>query len=312
MKIDKDTNILIVGLGMIGGSYAKGFAKKGILADAIDIDEDTIRYAEEHHIIRRGITTADPKLIGEADVIISGLYPSTFKKWMREKQWFFKSGAIITDVTGVKGCLVREIQDFLREDCEFIAAHPMAGCERLGIEHSDETIFYQANYVMVPTEKNTENAKELCRQIGEILGFARISEVSPEEHDELIGFVSQLTHCIAMCLMTCNHNEKLEDYTGDSFRDLTRIARIDDRMWSELFLLNKDALLHQMKLFTIEVSKLERMLMEGDAEGIRDMMRKSTARRKLFDKEKPESAPEASDEALAETADTKEAPDAEK
>ena len=220
-------------------------------------------------------------------MIISGLYPNTFKKWMREKQWFFKSGAIITDVTGVKGCLVREIQDFLREDCEFIAAHPMAGCERLGIEHSDETIFYQANYVMVPTEKNTENAKELCRQIGEVLGFARISEVSPEEHDELIGFVSQLTHCIAMCLMTCNHNEKLEDYTGDSFRDLTRIARIDDRMWSELFLLNKDALLHQMKLFTIEVSKLERMLMEGDAEGIREMMRKSTARRKLFDKEKP-------------------------
>ncbi len=212
---------------------------------------------------------------------------------MREKQWFFKSGAIITDVTGVKGCLVREIQDFLREDCEFIAAHPMAGCERLGIEHSDETIFYQANYVMVPTEKNTENAKELCRQIGELLGFARISEVSPEEHDELIGFVSQLTHCIAMCLMTCNHNEKLEDYTGDSFRDLTRIARIDDRMWSELFLLNKDALLHQMKLFTIEVSKLERMLMEGDAEGIREMMRKSTARRKLFDKEKPEPAGEA-------------------
>ena len=233
-------------------------------------------------------------MIGEADVIISGLYPSTFLQWMREKQWFFKSGAIITDVTGVKSCLVRQIQDFLREDCEFIAAQPMAGCERLGIEHSDETIFYQANYVMVPTEKNTENAKELCRQIGQLLGFARISEVSPEEHDELIGFVSQLTHCIAMCLMTCNHNEKLEDYTGDSFRDLTRIARIDDRMWSELFLLNKDALLHQMKLFTIEVAKLERMLMEGDAEGIRDMMRKSTARRKLFDKEKPEPAEETS------------------
>ena len=236
MKIDKNTNVLIVGLGMIGGSYAKGLAKQGILANAIDIDEDTIRYAKERHIINKGSTTADPKMIGEADVIISGLYPSTFLQWMREKQWFFKSGAIITDVTGVKSCLVRQIQDFLREDCEFIAAHPMAGCERLGIEHSDETIFYQANYVMVPTEKNTENAKELCRQIGDLLGFSRISEVSPEEHDELIGFVSQLTHCIAMCLMTCNHNEKLEDYTGDSFRDLTRIARIDDRMWSELFL----------------------------------------------------------------------------
>ena len=115
-----------------------------------------------------------------------------------------------------------------------------------------------------------------------------------------------------MCLMTCNHNEKLEDYTGDSFRDLTRIARIDDRMWSELFLLNKDALLHQMKLFTIEVAKLERMLMEGDAEGIREMMRKSTARRKLFDKEKPESAGEASDAGEAPHTEEAQTADAEK
>ena len=98
MKIDKNTNVLIVGLGMIGGSYAKGLAKQGILANAIDIDEDTIRYAKERHIINKGSTTADPKMIGEADVIISGLYPSTFLQWMREKQWFFKNGAIITDV----------------------------------------------------------------------------------------------------------------------------------------------------------------------------------------------------------------------
>ena len=104
----------------------------------------------------------------------------------------------------------------------------------------------------------------------------------------MIGFVSQLTHCIAMSLMTCDHTENLEDYTGDSFRDLTRIARIDETMWSELFLLNKDALLHQMKLFTMEISRLERMLMEADKEGIKDMMRRSTARRKLFDKEKGE------------------------
>ena len=117
--------------------------------------------------------------------------------------------------------------------------------------------------------------------------FAKISELSPEDHDEMIGFVSQLTHCIAMSLMTCDHTENLEDYTGDSFRDLTRIARIDETMWSELFLLNKDALLHQMKLFTMELSKLERMLMEADKEGIKDMMRRSTARRKLFDKEPP-------------------------
>ena len=285
MKIDENTNILIIGLGIIGGSYARGFTKAGYRIHAIDTDEETIEYALKNGIVAEGTTETDRKMIESADLVIFALYPHIFREWIEKNQWYFKSGALITDVTGVKGCLFRDIQNFLREDCEYIAAHPMAGCEKLGIEHSDEKIFYGANYIVVPTEKNTDEAVKTCSRIGEILKFDRISYLSPEEHDEMIGFVSQLTHCIAMSLMTCNHTEKLEDYTGDSFRDLTRIARIDETMWSELFLLNKDALLHQMKLFTMEVSKLERMLMEADKEGIKDMMRRSTARRKLFDKE---------------------------
>lgn len=285
MKIDENTNILIIGLGIIGGSYARGFTKAGYRIHAIDTDEETIEYALKNGIVAEGTTETDRKMIESADLVIFALYPHIFREWIEKNQWYFKSGSLITDVTGVKGCLVRDIQNFLRDDCEYIAAHPMAGCEKLGIEHSDEKIFYGANYIVVPTEKNTDEAVKTCSRIGEILRFDRISYLSPEEHDEMIGFVSQLTHCIAMSLMTCNHTEKLEDYTGDSFRDLTRIARIDETMWSELFLLNKDALLHQMKLFTMEVSKLERMLMEADKEGIKDMMRRSTARRKLFDKE---------------------------
>ena len=293
MKITKDTNILIVGLGIIGGSYARGLTKAGLTVKAIDTDPATIEYALENGIIAEGSTEADRKLIGEADVLIFALYPHIFKEWIADNQWFLKTGAILTDVTGVKGKLVGEIQDMLRDDCEYIAAHPMAGGEKLGIWHSNEKKFYDANYIVVPTEKNTENAIETCRQIGELLKFAKISQLPPYDHDEMIGFVSQLTHCIAMTLMTCNDTENLEDFTGDSFRDLTRIARIDDVMWSELFLSNKDALLHQMKLFTMEFSKLERMLMEADKEGIRDMMRRSTARRALFEKEKPTDKPEA-------------------
>ena len=285
MKIDENTNILIIGLGIIGGSYARGFTKAGYRIHAIDTNEETIEYALKNGIVAEGTTKTDRKMIESADLVIFALYPHIFREWIEKNQWYFKSGSLITDVTGVKGCLVRDIQNFLRDDCEYIAAHPMAGCEKLGIEHSDEKIFYGANYIVVPTEKNTDEAVKTCSRIGEIQRFDRISYLSPEEHDEMIGFVSQLTHCIAMSLMTCNHTEKLEDYTGDSFRDLTRIARIDETMWSELFLLNKDALLHQMKLFTMEVSKLERMLMEADKEGIKDMMRRSTARRKLFDKE---------------------------
>ncbi len=283
--ITKDTKFLIVGLGMIGGSYAKGLTKKGYTVFGIDINATAVEYSLKHGFISDGSSNVDEKLIGTADVVIFALYPKTFKEWIKNNQSLFKSGAVITDVTGVKDCIVRDVQDILRSDCEYIAAHPMAGSEKLGIENSDETKFYGANYIIVPTENNTIEGISVCRQIGEILAFARISELSPHDHDEMIGFVSQLTHCIAMTLMTCNDTEKLEEYTGDSFRDLTRIARIDENMWCDLFLLNKDSLLHQMKLFTMEFSKLERMLMEADSEGIKDMMRRSTARRKLFDKE---------------------------
>lgn len=285
MKIDKSTNILIVGLGIIGGSYAKGFAKKGYNVSAIDKDEATINYALKNQIVKKATTEIDEDMIGQADLIIFALYPHIFKEWIKSNQKLFKAGTIITDVTGVKGCIVEDVQYILREDCEYIAAHPMAGSEKLGIYYANDEIFHQANYIVVPTDKNTEEAIDVCKQVGEILGFARISQLSPYEHDEMIGFVSQLTHCIAMTLMTCNDTEDLQDYTGDSFRDLTRIARIDETMWSELFLLNKDALLHQMKLFTMEFAKLERMLMEADKNGIKEMMRHSTARRKLFDKE---------------------------
>ena len=100
----------------------------------------------------------------------------------------------------------------------------------------------------------------------------------------MIAFLSQLTHCIAISLMTCQKTERLEDYTGDSFRDLTRIARLNEDMWSELFLINKTQLLHQLTLFEGELNRLRCMLEEDDVEGLKDMMRYSTARRALFDK----------------------------
>ena len=191
---------------------------------------------------------------------------------------------MLTDVTGVKSCIVYAIQDMLRPDVEFIAAHPMAGREVYGVENSDDRIFRDANYIVVPTQRNTQEAVEWCCELGQILGFARISVLTPEEHDRMIGFVSQLTHCIAVALMTCSDNRHLVDYTGDSFRDLTRIARINDRMWSELFLRNKEPLLEQMDTFMREFAELRDLLAREDVDGLRDKMRLSTQRRAYFDK----------------------------
>ena len=167
---------------------------------------------------------------------------------------------------------------------EFISAHPMAGREVSGAENSDETIFRGANYIVVPTENNSEYGIAVCRALGNTLGFERITELSPEKHDEMIGYLSQLTHCIAICLMTCRETDHLIDYTGDSFRDLTRIARINDLMWSELFMLNRKELLGQIDLFLAELADFRKNLADGDVEKMREKMRLSTERRGKFDK----------------------------
>ena len=279
-------NILIVGLGLMGGSYARALKRLGFHIIAIDKDTDSVRWAEEQGIIDRGYDYVDEDAVRDADAAIFALYPEVFVQWIRDWQHLFKPGLRITDVTGVKACVVYGVQAALREDVEFIAAHPMAGREVSGVENSDDRIFRDANYIVVPTEKNTREAVEWCKSLGRLLGFRHIAELSPEEHDEMIGFVSQLTHVIAVSLMTCSDNTHLVDYTGDSFRDLTRIARINDAMWSELFLMNREPLLRQMDVFLEEMAGFRKMLEFGDTEGMRAKMRLSTERRALFDKKK--------------------------
>ena len=284
MKLTKEMNILIVGLGLLGGSYAEALTKAGFKVNAITKEQSSVDFALKKGIIAYGTTKVDKELIGSAELVIFALYPHIFTEWINKYQQYLKPGAVITDVTGVKGCIVDKIQAVLRPDVEFIAAHPMAGREVCGVENSSAEIFKGANYIVVPTEKNTAGAVELCRDLGEKLGFHQVAELSVEMHDEMIAFLSQLTHCIAVTLMCCNNTPDLEYYTGDSFRDLTRIARINDEMWSELFLDNRDALLNEMRSFKTTFDELMEKIESGDREGIRAMMRLSTERRKRFNK----------------------------
>ena len=284
MFVDTSKKILIVGLGLLGGSYAKVLKRFGFHISAITLEQSSIDYALKEGIIDEGTTELDADMIGDADLVIFALYPHVFVEWIEKNQGLLKSGALITDVTGVKGSIVYKIQEMLRPDLEFIAAHPMAGREVSGVENSTDKMFVGANYIVTPTEKNTQGAIQTCMELGRLLGFSNVTTLSPEEHDEMIGFLSQLTHCIAITLMTCNDKEDMEKFTGDSFRDLTRIARINDVMWSELFVANKKALLEQMTLFIDKFNELKTMLETEDVDSMRSMMRHSTERRALFDK----------------------------
>lgn len=279
----KNKKFLIVGLGLLGGSIAMGLKKMNHEVYAIDIDEKAIQYALAHNIILEGSTSLDPDLIGKADVILSGLYPSMIVDWINENQKYMKPHTLITDVTGVKGPIVSKIQSLLREDLEFIGAHPMAGKEVSGIQNADPSIFLPANLILTPTEKNTQEAIDFMREVGIELRFNRIVELSVEEHDEMIGYLSQLTHVIAVSLMNANDSTHLAEYTGDSFRDLTRIAKINENLWTELFLMNKENLIREISCFVDEVNDFKEALENEDCEKMKQKFVTSTKRRKYFD-----------------------------
>lgn len=283
MELNEKTKILIAGLGLMGGSYAEALTARGFEVGGLARRQEAIDYAVERGIIKHGRSDIDPEYIGQFDLVVFAMYPHAFVEWIEHNQQHFKSGAVITDVTGVKCSVIYKVQDMLRGDVEYIGAHPMAGRECSGVENARMQIFEGANYIVTPTEKNTPEAIALCKQLGEIMGFRKIAELTPEMHDEMIGFLSQLAHCIAVSLMVCKDSHHLVDYTGDSFRDLTRIAKINDEMWSELFLLNRDVLVEQMDLFSEKFALMRDSIANGDRETIREMMRLSTERRKYFD-----------------------------
>ncbi len=285
IQLHRDTRILIVGLGLLGGSYAMALKKKGFRCIyGFARRQDTLDYAFEHGMIDEGSCEIDQDLISRAEMIVFALYPTVLLKWVEQYGHLIRPGTVVTDVTGVKSCIIQPVVSHLPEGVEFVSVHPMAGKEVGGIENADDTIFHGANYIVVPTEENSEDAIRLCEDLGAELGFARISRLSPEEHDCMIAFLSQLTHCVAVSLMCASDDDRLVKYTGDSFRDLTRIARINDEMWSELFLLNKEALLQQMDAFTAQMDRMREYLAADDRDGLREMMRLSTARRAKFDK----------------------------
>lgn len=281
--LNPDSNILIVGTGLIGGSYAMGLSRKGYRISAIDTDSDSISFGLEQGFFVEGSTEVKPEMLAAADIVVIGLYPNALLEWLAENQQYFRPGTLITDVSGVKSNIVDKAQGFLREDVEFCASHPMAGREVSGIRNADWRIFRDANFIITPTDKNTAAGVAAVRALAEALEFRTIRELDIHAHDRMIGFLSQLTHAIAVSLMTCNDDDELAAFTGDSFRDLTRIARINDVMWSELFLLNREILIEDIDRFSDELGRLKGFLETEDREGLQVMFRKSTARRKQFD-----------------------------
>ncbi|MBU5454116.1 prephenate dehydrogenase [Caproiciproducens sp. MSJ-32] len=276
----KNLKILIVGLGVIGGSYAMALRAVGYKEIyGIDIDLETIKKAKALGIIKEGYSKGKD-IIKDMDLIVISLYPRLVKDFILENREYFKAGSLITDVTGVKELFVQKILDILPEDVDFIFGHPMAGREKKGIDYASKEVFKGANYLITLTEKNKKENIELLEKIIYDLGFKNIKYVSPSYHDKMIGFTSQLPHAIAVALI--NSDEEGRDtgkFIGDSYRDLTRIANINEDLWSELFFENKENLLEAINNFMYELNKIKRALLNDDEKLLKELFIKSSRRR---------------------------------
>lgn len=275
-----DLNITIVGLGLIGGSYALALRElnpKKLYA--VDIDEDTIKLGEERGIIDKGFLSPEIPL-KESDLVIVCIYPKSIKKFIKDNMDNFKSGAVITDTVGIKKDFAQDINSILREDIDFIFGHPMAGREFTGLGYASKEIFKGANYIIIPTERNKKENIRLIENIAKDMGFKHIEKVSVEKHDEAIGFVSQLPHVIAVSLVNSDNLEiDTGKFTGDSYMDLTRIARINTKLWTELFIGNRKNLINHIERFEKNIADIKHALINEDTEALGNILNRASKKR---------------------------------
>lgn len=274
-------NILIVGLGLIGGSYAKalkGFPNAHIYG--ADKNADTIKRAVAEGVISRGVLNADD-IIADMDVVILCITPDSAINIINNSP--IKKGALVTDVCGVKQYMADRIKN---KDIDYIGGHPMAGKECDGYESSDSMLFKNANYIIVPNENSTKEHIELLGSIIKYIGCRRITETDAKNHDVMIAYTSQLMHVVAAALCDNKCLDVAEAYSAGSLRDCTRVAKLNPDMWAELFCENQAALSEQIDIFTTSLKKIDTLIKRGDREGIREYLKNTSDRKRRYLAEK--------------------------
>lgn len=275
-------HIAIVGLGIIGGSFAKAIQSQfptKYHVSAIDIKQTTLDEAIDLGVIAEGETT-NQTILQRADLVIIALYPTLVRQFMLDHRDDFKYGAIVTEATGVKQSIMADILPGVPEHIEFIFGHPMAGRESQGFAYSDDRVFLHANYILTPHDGNTPEALERFSAFIRGLGFGRLTIASPKLHDEMIAYTSQLTHLIAAALINSDQpGHNTVEFIGDSFRELTRIAKMNESLWSELILNNQQALLTVFEAFEDKLAKLKEAIVAGDKSALEKEFIESTKRR---------------------------------
>ncbi|AYD40453.1 prephenate dehydrogenase [Clostridium fermenticellae] len=274
-------NIVVVGLGLIGSSFAMALKKlkpKNIWG--IDKDKDTVDIALSKNIIDKGFTS-ERYILKTADITVIALYPENTVEFVKENIKNFKKNSIIIDVSGIKSKVVEDINSFLPEDLEFIGTHPMAGRENRGVKYARDDIFNGTNYVITPSCRNKEKNLDLIESIAKKIGFKNVVYTSPKEHDDMIAFTSQMPHVLAAALIDSITDESdVNLFIGGSFKDVTRVALINPELWAELFTVNSDALIGKIEKFEESLDRIRTAVKLKDRQTLCAIFKDVTYKRK--------------------------------
>lgn len=268
--------IAIIGLGLIGGSMARrlrGFHDCKIAA--YNRTRESLDLALSDGVIDYACDTPS-EAMNDADLIIMCLYPQLNIDFVRDNLSSIKSGAVITDVTGVKGFIIREMKKILPPDIEFIGGHPMAGREVGGYKSSTDTLFDNAPYIITPDKTNSPENIQLIRDMAKYIGCRIVVTTTPDEHDSIIAYTSQLMHIVAVALCANPLLERSGSFAGGSLQDCTRIAVINEKMWSELFVENKEHLADRITEFQDCLEDIKKAVLAEDRDSLEDIMKFAT------------------------------------
>ncbi len=263
----------IVGLGLIGGSMAKSIKEKtSHTVLGYDKNEETMFLAK----MTKGIDSPLSKdNLGECDMLMIAIRPDYAVQWVLEHAAEIGKGTIVVDLCGVKRAVVSEITPLARKyGFRYIGGHPMAGKEVAGYSNAASHLFDGASMILTPDDATDLPLLETLRDFFYELGFAKLTFSTPEEHDRIIAYTSQLAHITSSAYIQSPESQEQMGFSAGSFRDMTRVARLDEDMWTVLMMDNADYLSRQVDILVENLQKYQEALHDRDAEALRALLKK--------------------------------------
>lgn len=276
-------NIAVVGLGLIGGSICKALKKNtDHTVFGFDKNESINSFALLDSSIDK---IMDDDNIKMCDFIFLCIYPKATVDFVREKAQLIKKGTVVIDCGGIKKSICDECFDIAENsDFHFIGGHPMAGLHHSGYKHSTSTLFDIASMILTP--KNTDDIELLSEVTGLIksIGFSNVNVTTPDEHDKIIAFTSQLAHVVSNAYVKSPQATVHKGFSAGSYKDLTRVAKLNENMWTELFLLNKKHLCFEIDHLITELSKYKEAMENDDEATLKALLKEGSDRKKSIDR----------------------------